>query len=131
MVNLAKLFLILLQILLITVSCPAAQKDSFRDPLRPVRFVPQAEQSPRQVEPAVDTSGWVLSAVLTADDRSMALINGKRLQLGDTLDGYRLMSIKADKVVMQKRNRKITLHRAGTDIKKIAPEGGFEKGSEE
>jgi hypothetical protein len=55
-----------------------------------------------------------LSAVLLAVDRRVAVINGKSLQLGDRLEGYQLIEIFPDRVLLQKNKTKVLLRRSGT-----------------
>lgn len=89
------------------------------DPLRPHAYhpVPAATES----SPAsVDTSEWRLSAVLISAQRSVAVINGRRVQPGDMLEGLRVMLIAGDRVELRNARQTVVLRRVGTGLKKIS-----------
>ncbi len=121
MVDMRVFFLCLLVFSLLGGLSVAAE--TFSDPLRPLNYHP--EKVKKQVAPPpVDTSGWTLSAVLSSASRTVALVNGQALKEGDYLQGFRLTSIKADRVVLRKGQREIVLTREGTGLrKKSATEG--------
>jgi type II secretory pathway component PulC len=64
------------------------------------------------------TDFWKLTAVLLSDKLSVAVVNGQSLQLGDVLEGYTLMGIYKDRVVLNGKGRKFVLERSGTGLKK-------------
>jgi type II secretory pathway component PulC len=64
------------------------------------------------------TDSWKLTAVLLSDTRSVAVVNGQSMQLGDVLDGYTLMTIHKDRVVLNGKGRKLVIERSGTGLKK-------------
>lgn len=50
-----------------------------------------------------------LRAVVVAGPRSSALVDGQVLELGDELDGYRLIQVLPDKAIFKKRGRRFEL----------------------
>jgi len=53
--------------------------------------------------------GFVLRGTLVAGKSSMANVSGKIIYVGESVDGYRLLSIEEGKVVLVKNNKNITL----------------------
>lgn len=128
----ARVLGIILKLLLLCAagSCCAATTEQFVDPMRPVRYQsPVAQKTTVGKKHQVDTNNWKLTAVLTSTGRSVAVINGKSLQVGGSLDGYRLIQIDFDKVVLKNKQRTLVLHRAGTGLKKISTTRDIRKGS--
>lgn len=117
-------------VICILLFCPsvwAADSGALRDPLRPLGYkVPPAASS---IDPVVKKqSDFRLGAVLIANDRAVAVINGQSLQVGETLDGFKLVSIEADKVLLKKEKEEIVLRRSGTGLKKTFVSADVEKG---
>lgn len=127
----AKLFIIVLTFLLLGVAgfCGAATSGQFVDPMRPVHYQTSAAKisTVGKKEP-VNTKGWKLLAVLTSTERSVAVINGRSLQLGDHLEGYKLVKIDPDKVVLKNKQTTLVLRRAGTGLKKMSVDKDIRKG---
>ncbi len=91
----------------------------FTDPMRPLNY--QAATVDTSTDTANEkrkTDSWKLTAVLLSDKRSVAVVNGQSLQLGDVLEGYTLKSIYQDRVVLKGKGRKLILERSGTGLKK-------------
>ena len=120
---------ILLTIMLIFVAGEsfAAKLDQFVDPMRPLHY--QTSLSQQAKAEGVTTKDWTLTAVLISAERSVAVINGKTLQQGETIGGYRLVKIMPDKVLLKNGQRKLVLRRTGTGLKKMSPSRDIEKGS--
>ena len=94
-----------------------AHAEQLVDPMRPSEYkAPQPQRPLAQAE--TDTSSWKLTAVITAADRRVAVVNGRSLQRGDSVDGFTVRNIFSDRVVLQKAERKVVLRRAGTGLKK-------------
>ena len=108
-------------------SCCAATSELFVDPMQPIRY--QATSVRQATTKDVTTKDWTLTAVLISAGRSVAVVNGKSLQKGEILDGYKLVEITPDKVLMRNGKRKLVLRRAGTGLKKISPSKDIGKGS--
>ncbi len=105
----------LIVMMLIALCCLVGVAQSFNDPMRPVVYQPvtnKAQTAPQEI----DTSNWVLSAVLISEARTVALVNGRALQVGDSLEGFQLIQIATDRVVLQKNKTKIVLTRAGAEL---------------
>lgn len=104
----------------------AAETGRLQDPLRPVRYQAPAVEKKAEVE----RRSWSLSAVLLSADRAVAVINGQSLQLGDLLDGYRLIKIEPGKVLLRNNRKQVVLYRSGTGLKKISSFERVKKGSQ-
>lgn len=104
-------------LLLMVFTVLSARTEELVDPMRPEHYqapVP-AEKSEEQ---KIDTTEWSLTAVLSAADRVVAVINGKSLQKGDVLQGYTVTNIQADRALLQNGEKQLVLHRVGTGLKK-------------
>lgn len=74
------------------------------DPTRPVS---QGRSMP--VRPATVQSGWTLNSTLVAPTRRVAVINGKRVSEGESVDGARVIEIRKLDVLIQTTGKRITL----------------------
>jgi hypothetical protein len=90
------------------------------DPLRPSYYRPQSQAEkqldPEQVERLRDQ--LQLTVILTSAERTMAVINGRPLQVDQIISGFRLTRIGADYVVLRKGEQTLTLHRTISGLKK-------------
>jgi len=121
---------IILLSLLMTVSLlPAAVAESLRDPLRPLGYQSSGQGSKQRQQVKAKTAEWHLDGVLIASDRSVAMINGRALQIGDLLEGYKLVKIEQTRVTLKRKKQKVVLHRSGTGLKKASAEDA-RKGSQ-
>lgn len=107
-------------VVLIAGQVGAGENPPLIDPLRPLRYqsplpVPKTTQAAKD---AVDTKSLSLTAVLISDQRSVAIINGASFQIGDSLEGYQIVRIYADRVVLKKKSKKRVLWRVGTGLRK-------------
>jgi hypothetical protein len=110
--------------------CCVATAEEFFDPMRPVHYQSSvAEKSGSGETIQINTNDWQLTSVLISAGRSVAVINGTSRQLGAQIDGYKLVRIDADQVVLKNEQRTLTLHRAGTGLKKMTTGGDIRKGS--
>ncbi|MDX2493508.1 MAG: hypothetical protein QNK27_00915 [Desulfuromusa sp.] len=128
----AKILRIVLMLLLFGVAgnCCAATAEKFVDPMRPLHYqTPAAKKTAMGKKIQVNTKSWQLTAVLISAGRSVAVINGKSLQVGAQLDGYKLVRIDSDQVVLKNKQRTLTLRRAGTGLKKMSTDRDIRKGS--
>lgn len=87
------------------------------DPMRPEHYQAPA-LAKKSEEQKLDTSSWNLTAVLSAADRVVAVINGKSQQKGDVLQGYTVVNIQPDHVLLQNGEKQLVLYRAGTGLRK-------------
>lgn len=123
-----RLFLLGL-LLLISRPVPALEPDGLQDPMRPVRYQAPAADSAGEKDAAEKQRNWRLSAVLISAERTLAVINGRSLQVGDQLDGFRLVEITPTQAVLKNKQKQIVLRRAGTGLKKASSLADVEKGS--
>jgi len=62
---------------------------------------------------------WTLESTLVAQDRRVAVINGKLVSEGDTVDGARVIKIRKLDVLVQTSSRRMTLQLLPDIFKKI------------
>ena len=120
---------ILIGLLLLGSTVSAAEQSALSDPLRPLGYYPRAV-SVNQANAVAKPINWRLSAVLHSAKRSVAVINGRPLQLDDEINGFRLVKIEPASVLLQKKQEKIVLRRSGTGLKKAFPLRDVEKGNQ-
>ena len=124
--NLIVIFLVVL--LCGIATCTVAQSDQLVDPMRPLRGAPGAVSPVKKVDQPVKEK-LQLTAVLISEQRSVAVINGKSLQQGDKINGYKLIQILPDHVELRGKIGKRTLRRSGTGLKKMSTKSNVKKGS--
>lgn len=90
---------------------------ALNDPTRPPAGNPAA-QAPGQ--PAAATGELVLSAILVAPERRVAVINGQPLQIGEQLGHIRVEAIHLDRVTIKHGKRLLTLTLKSGVVKKTA-----------
>lgn len=112
-----------------TLSFVAAQGNRLVDPMRPLQRPSEKVGSLKSTAEKPASESLQLLAVLTSADRSVAVINGKLLQKGERIGGYKLIQISSDQVVLQSKSGKRTLHRSGTGLKKRPTKSDVKKGS--
>jgi len=90
------------------------------DPLRPSHFRPQPQVQVQLEAQQIDAlrDQLQLTVILTSAERTMAVINGRPLQVDQTINGFRLTRIGVDYVVLRKGEQTLTLHRTITGVKK-------------
>ena len=70
-----------------------------RDPTRPYTAVEQrAAGSPR----------FVVNAIIVSEDRRVAIVNGRRVGVGSSLSGARVISIDKDQLVLEIDGKRVT-----------------------
>jgi hypothetical protein len=109
-----------LLLLFVLVSTASARAETLSDPLRPLIGAPTTGNA-SQAPAAEKTNEWRLGSVLTSAQRSVAVINGRALQVGDMLEGYELVKIEPTKVLLKKKDKQLVLRRSGTGLKAAAP----------
>ena len=108
----------------------AATVGQLVDPMRPVHYQNQVnKKSAVKKQVQVKTREWYLTTVLISQGRSVAVINGKPLQVGEQLEDYELVQIRSDQVILKNKQEKLVLRRAGTGLKKISKKRDIGKGS--
>ncbi len=120
-------------LVLLILLCPAslmAEAGRLQDPLRPAYYqAPQTDSTAAGPSAETTPKNWLLSTVLTSKQRSVAVINGQSLVLGEWVEGYKLIKIEPTKVLLQKNKQQIVLRRAGSGLKKTSVTEGVVKGS--
>ena len=118
----AKVTSVIFMILLFCVAGQgfAATVGQLVDPMRPVHYQNQVNKKVAEKQVQVKTREWHLTTVLMSQARSVAVINGKTLQVGEQLEGYKLVQIRSDRVILKNKQEKLVLRRAGTGLKKIS-----------
>lgn len=96
----------LMAALLAAGSAPAS--DALVDPTRPTAL---SAARPERAEFARVETGprWRLQSTLVARERRLAVINGRSVRLGGTIDGATLREVRADGVVLDAGGRRIDL----------------------
>lgn len=106
---------VLLAALIGASAVPAAwARGDLGDPTRPTGLnAPTAQRAAAQ-------PGWVLQSILVAPDRRVAVINGRSVRVGETVDGARVVGIDADRATLDAQGRRIDLrlHPQATIIRK-------------
>ena len=98
-------------LLLCLVGAPVvAQLD---DPTRPPDFA--TTLTPDDATEA--DVGWELSSILVSPQRSVAIINGTTVQVGETLAGAKVLEINLSGVVIRHRDEVISLKLLSTSVK--------------
>lgn len=93
--------LLLLAVMFASISVSA----SLPDPTRPMTAAPVAGKA----DPAATEESLVLQSVLIAGERRLAIINGRRLQVGDTIGRSRVIRIAAGEVQLRRDGQLQTL----------------------
>jgi hypothetical protein len=82
----------------------AAEELPVRDPMRPFAAVASGGSSPAATGPR-----FVLTAVLLAAERRVAVVNGEPRLLGDTVAGAKIVAIEADAVRLQEGDKELAI----------------------
>ncbi len=94
-----------------------------RDPMRPERFQPpESLVAQKKLAGKEQAPVWKLKAILISDTRSVAVIDGRLLQVGDEMEGFKLERIDSDRVTLTKKNKKVVLRRTVSGLKRILVE---------
>jgi len=96
------------------------------DPMRPLHY---RSAPAKKAQKEVPASVFRFTAVLTSSQRSVAVINQKFFKVGDTIEGYKVVTIDFDKVLLKNKKKTVVLHRVGTGLKKISATMDIRKGS--
>jgi hypothetical protein len=94
----------------------AVTAENLVDPMRPADYR-AARVNPPAKKDDVDTSSWKLTAVLSSANRQVAVVNGRSLQQGDSLEGFTVRKIEKDRIYLQKAKKSVVLRRVGTGLK--------------
>jgi len=90
--------------------CWAAADTALHDPMRP--------HTPRTTaQPDATAGGWRLTTILRSDDRDIAVLNGKALQVGDRIGDAELTAIEAWQVTLQRGDEHIVIPLARAKVR--------------
>ncbi|MEZ5542574.1 MAG: hypothetical protein R3F42_11090 [Pseudomonadota bacterium] len=93
--------LLALGILLVALTAGAA---ALTDPTRPT-----GRGHAALLQPHAQRHDWRLDSTLVAPDRRVAVINGRQVSEGESVDGARVIEIRRLEVLIQARGRQLTL----------------------
>ncbi len=84
----------------------AAAQEALRDPTRPYTAPIHSHASPVR---------FVVNAIINSDQRRLAIVNGRRVGVGDTIDGAEVKTIHKSEVVLliDGLEKTLTLNRGG------------------
>ena len=87
-------------VLLISMTS-AVSAEELRDPTRPHTY--------DRVERTVDgVPSFTINAIFVSDDRRIAIVNGERVRVGDTVSGATVVSIQKEQVTLSVSGQKFT-----------------------
>jgi len=106
--------IMLMKLILFFISCQSVIAMAFDDPTRPPSFRAISSETEKK------TSGsFVLSSILISPQRSVAIINGRTVQLGDWLGNFQVHSIDKTSVTLTEDREHITLKLLPSSIKSV------------
>jgi hypothetical protein len=94
----------------------AAAGQGLDDPTRPTSLA-----EPERAQRAGSGPRWRLQSTLVAEDRRLAIINGRTVGPGDRVDGATVRDVRHDGVTLEIEGRRIELRMLGAvDVKREA-----------
>jgi hypothetical protein len=96
-------------------SCPAAGAELLSDPTRPP--VATTGEAPRQV---CKPMKWRLTSTITGPRHQVAVINGRAVRVGETVDGAVLVNVAPGGALLQHGDRRIYLKLNTPTVKQTA-----------
>ena len=110
----------IIKLIVIFVLLPLSQyafSGSKEDPLRPPGY------SKTVVLPINKNKTWYVNEILASEGRRIAIVNGKMVKVGDTVDGAKVIKIASDKVKLHYKNRIIDLPLTLIPVKRLIKPG--------
>ena len=95
-------------VFLMCVAAPSVAQTGFGDPTRPTSM-----SEPEPDRAAVQGPRWRLQSTLVADNRRLAVINGRTVVQGARVDGAKLLEVRQDGVTLEQDGQRIDLHLPG------------------
>ena len=95
-------------VVLVCVTAPTLAQTGVGDPTRPTSL-----SEPEPDRAAVQGPRWRLQSTLVADDRRLAVINGRTVVQGARVDGAKLLEVRQDGVTLEQDGRRIDLRLPG------------------
>jgi hypothetical protein len=97
-------------LLLASLAPYLAAAEQLNDPTRPVGYsAPVSRNQIEQVSPAKTIPEWTLNTTLVSQYQKIAMINGKRLQVGDVISGAEVVKIDHQKVDLLREGKIFTI----------------------
>jgi hypothetical protein len=90
------------------------------DPTKPVGYSAPITQTQVEQAPATE-QGWVLNTTLVSPYQKIAMINGKRLKVGDDINGAVVVTIDHQEVDLRHDGKLFTIKLHNSFISKINP----------
>ncbi len=88
------------------------------DPMRP----PLVRSAPSEGATAAPQQRYQLTSTLVSAQRRIAVINGRRLTVGERIGNARLVAVESDRAILSEAGRTFTLHLIPVTIKRPAPQ---------
>lgn len=110
--------------LLAAASAAHAMPLGYGDPTQPVPLNTPPAAGAASAAPA--KPDWILSSTLVAGSRRVAVINGRSVALGGTIDGARLVAVDARGVALDVAGRRVRLElpaSEGSTVRAKTPRG--------
>ena len=111
--------------MLVFCALPSAA-DPPQDPTRPPSFGMSREAS--DASGSDDTEELSLQAVFQAESRRVAIVNDRRVGVGDIVRSARVVSIEGDRVTLRRRGQTIELELIPMAVKRRPESGRGERG---
>ncbi len=87
--------------LCLTATTAVAADAGMRDPMKPFSRVAEAPRSGVTM---------IVNAIFVSDRRRLAIINGQRVRVGESVGGARVTDIQSDHVTFSRSGKNYTLH---------------------
>jgi hypothetical protein len=97
-----------------------AYADTLVDPTRPASYRAQNTVQQQYATPQTQRE-WILNTTIISPTQRLAIINGKRLSLGDDINGATLLEIGHQKVKLRYEGKVVTLALHNSFISKVKP----------
>jgi hypothetical protein len=99
----------------LSVAAPAlhADDEGLHDPFMPPGW--NAPSAP--AEESFNASAWTLESTLTSNGRSVAIINGRAIRVGEYVGGARLLGVTRGEARLQYNGRRFTIRRPATQVR--------------
>ncbi len=97
----------------VATAAAQADKDELRDPFMP----PGWNEPSASSEPAFNASAWTLESTLTSNGRSVAIINGRAVRVGDDVGGARIVDVTRGSARLEYNGHRFTIRRPGTQVR--------------
>lgn len=97
-----------LALLLMSAAAAAGAQPGLGDPTRPTSL-----SEPQESTRAAQMPRWRLQSTLIADDRRVAVINGRIVSVGERIEGATLLEVRSDGVTLQQDGQRLNLRLPG------------------